>query len=259
MTLRVAVKIAYIGGDFCGSQIQPNVRTVEGVILSDLQAICHMTPEELDVRMASRTDSGVNALGNVVVFNTDFDDFVVLLKALNAVSKGVFYRSIAIVRKDFNPRIADRRLYRYIIPGDGMDFERARTCARLFQGEHDFQRFCRTEGRPTEATIDSIDLWRDGDVIIADFSAVFYLWNMIRRIMAAVISVGKGWIKIEDVHRALEGADVTFGLARPDALTLMDVIYCNIDFIVPSDSMFDSRIEESVFQNKIRAAFFASL
>lgn len=257
--MRVAVKIAYLGCDFSGSQIQPGVRTVEGDVLSNLKMICRRSEEELDLHLASRTDSGVNALGNVAVFNTDFEDFGVLLKALNAISKGVFYRSIAVVGEDFNPRFADERRYRYVLPAAGIDAEKASECADLFLGEHDFARFCRANGKSTIMSMDSIDVSRNKDLIVIDFSARYYLWNMIRRIVAAIMSVGMGNARIEDVRNALDGRDMTFGLARPDALTLVDVVYEDLEFEVPSDDMFDTRVKEEMFRNDLRMSFFTSL
>jgi tRNA pseudouridine38-40 synthase len=257
--IRTAVKIAYIGGNFSGSQIQPGYRTVEGDVLSDLRAITKMSDEEIDLKLASRTDKGVNSLGNVAVFNTGIGDPGILLKALNAVSKDVFYRSIAFVEKDFNPRFADMRAYRYVLPSGGMDIPAMRRCAELFIGEHDFLRFCKPEGKPTTLVLNSVDVREEESMVILDFSARYFLWNMIRRIAAAVISVGRGDSSLSDVKNALEGKDVTFGLARPDALTLLDVFYKDVDFIVPSADLFDRRVEEEMFKDRLKNMFFTSL
>lgn len=257
--IRTAVKIAYLGNDYSGSQIQPDHRTVEGDILSDLKIIMKIPSEEIDLKLASRTDKGVNALGNVAVFNSVIMDLDILLKALNAVSKNVFYRSIAIVNNDFNPRYADVRRYRYVLPARDKDVLLMKECAKLFVGEHDFKRFCRSEGKPTVAKIDSIDILVENDVIVMDFSARYYLWNQIRRITSAIASVGMGDCELSDVKDALEGKDVTFGLARPDGLTLTDVHYNNVEFTVPSADMFDNRIEEEMFMLRLKTLFFTSL
>jgi tRNA pseudouridine38-40 synthase len=257
--IRTAVKIAYLGNDFSGSQIQPGYRTVEGDVLSDLRTICRISDEELDLRVSSRTDRGVNALGNTIVFNSPLEDREILLRALNAVSKGIFYRSSAIVDETFNPRFADRRRYRYVLPSEGVDISAAKECAKLFVGEHDFKQFCRSEGKPTRITLDSVEVWGGDGTIILDFTARYYLWNMIRRITAAVVSVGRGDASISDVKGALDGDDITFGLARPDALTLVDVEYDAVEFTVPADDLFDVRVKEELFRDKLRSSFFASL
>ncbi|MDR0198863.1 MAG: tRNA pseudouridine(38-40) synthase TruA, partial [Methanomassiliicoccaceae archaeon] len=178
---RVAVKIAYLGDGFAGSQIQPGLRTVEGDVISDLKKISNLDDDRIDLRCASRTDRGVNALGNVAVFNTPFDDNFALLRALNAVSKDIFYRSIADVGGDFNPRHANERVYRYILPAAGMDPRRVRECAALFEGTHDLIRFCKHDGRPTVTDMRSVTVSEDGDVLVIEFRSEYFLWNQIRR------------------------------------------------------------------------------
>ena len=65
---RVRIVVAYDGTDYCGWQIQPNGVTIEEVLNKCLKAL---TGEEIRVIGASRTDSGVHALGNVAVFDTE--------------------------------------------------------------------------------------------------------------------------------------------------------------------------------------------
>jgi len=255
---RIAVKIAYLGDEFAGSQVQPGLRTVEGEVMSNLKAL-GSSEDEVDLKCASRTDRGVNALGNVIVFSTRFDDVSVLLRALNAVSKGVFYRSAAEVDNDFNPRHADERIYRYVLPAAGIDVQLAMCCAALFEGKHDFVRFCRPDDRETVMTMRSVKLVKNDDVILIEFRSEYFLWNLIRRITAAISAVGRRDASVEDVQRALNGEMISFGVARPDALTLTDVVYRDVDFVVPADDMFDARIEEEMFRWSLRRAFFDSL
>ena len=59
---RIKLTIAYDGTNYCGWQVQPNGITVEEVIN---KALCKLTGEDIAVIGASRTDSGVHALGNV--------------------------------------------------------------------------------------------------------------------------------------------------------------------------------------------------
>lgn len=256
---RVAVKIAYLGDGFTGSQIQPDHRTVEGEVISNIITLGVTCEDDIDLKCASRTDRGVNALGNVVVFNTPFDDDNTLLKALNAVSKGIYYRSIATVNDDFNPRHASERIYRYVLPAAGIDVSRAERCAALFEGEHDFIRFCKADGKSTVMNMRSVKVRKNDDIIVIEFVSEFFLWNMIRRIVAAVSSVGRGDASLNDVKKALNGDPVSFGIARPDALTLIDVIYDNIKFTAPDAEMFDTRVSEEMFAWSLRKLFFSSL
>ena len=257
---RAAVRIAYLGKDFCGSQYQPGYRTVMGDVLTDLERISGGREGDwFDLKAAGRTDRGVNALDNVVVFNTTFDDDDELLKALNSVSKGIFYKCVATVSEDFNPRYANSRTYRYVLPSEGIDLERAKECSKLFLGKHDFVRFCKIEDKPTEIDLTSIEMDLDGDRIILTFTSQFFLWNMIRKIVAAIELVGKGERTMDDVRDALNGKEVNFGLARPDALTLTEVRYDYIQFNEPSDRFYKGRVKEELFADSIREDFLRSL
>ena len=256
---RVAVKIAYLGGDFSGSQIQPasrNLRTVQGEMLEKLVLIDHVPEDRIDLKFASRTDAGVSALGNVVAFYTDFKDNDTLLRAINSVSRGIYYRSITDVPDDFNPRVAAKRYYRYTYPDYNIDIAAFTEAAKLFEGHHDFCRFAKNEtGRSTVMAIDSVTVTHEDGLLHTDFCADFYLWNMIRRIMAAVIEVGKHMTDCEDIKRKLAGEDGTFGLARPDGLTLTDVTYDDIVFPEPDGCPYEKNLRRDLYLDGLRHSF----
>ena len=257
---RVAVRIAYLGKDYCGSQYQPGFRTVMGDIITDLERISGGKRSEwFDLKAAGRTDRGVNALDNVVVFNTTFDDDDGLLKALNSVSKGIFYKCCTTVDDNFNPRFANSRTYRYVLPSEGIDFELAKECSRLFIGEHDFVRFCKDDDKPTVIELKSLDMVLEGDRIVMTFTSQFFLWNMIRKIVAAIETVGKGMRTLDDVRDALNGREINFGLARPDALTLTEVRYDHLEFNEPSSRYYSERLKEELFSESVIDDFLRSL
>ncbi len=257
---RVLVKIAYLGDDFNGSQIQPSGRTVESVVLEKLTVVMKLSPEELDLKFSSRTDKGVNALGNAIVFNSIFDDDGLMLKALNSIGRDIYFRSVCDVDQDFNVRYATGRVYRYVLPSEGMDLALARECADMFLGEHDFARFCKPDNKPTTANVESIDMREEDGLLIIEFQARFFLWNMIRRMVAAIDAVSKCVRTLDDVDRALNGLEeINFGVARPDALTLVDVVYDWLDFTEAGQDQFESRKREEEFSQGLRRTFFGSL
>jgi len=257
---RVAVKIAYMGEGFSGSQIQPVGRTVESEVLDKLTLVSKVSPDELDLKFSSRTDKGVNALGNAISFNSVFTHNSTLLRALNAVGGDIFFRSVCDVPDDFNVRYATSRIYRYILPAKGLDIDLALECAEVFLGEHDFARFCKPDNKPTVANVERIDIDLDGDVMVLEFEARFFLWNMIRRMVAAIESVARGIHDVEDVHRALDDLEeINFGVARPEALTLLDVKYDWLTFEQADPSLFAERKEEESFEQDLRRSFFGSL
>jgi len=258
MVWTVAVKIAYDGRDFNGSQRQPDVRTVEGEAIRSLIKIeAIKNAKEARFRVASRTDRGVSALGNVICFDTDFEEDR-LLHALNAVSKDVFYYGLARVPHDFSPRRGTQRWYRYYHPSEGIDLDLFRDCARLFEGRHDFVRFCKPEGKATMKTVDKVAVLPIGDMIIIDLYAREFLRNMVRRMVAAMTEVGRGRVGLEAVSDLLEGKEGSFGLAKAEGLVLMDVRY---DFEIPViiTAPFRREVRERRQEAMVELLFYDSL
>lgn len=260
---RVAVKIAYLGDEFNGSQIQPsetNLRTVAGEILQNLALVDHVPPEKTELKFASRTDAGVSALGNVITFYTEFKDLGLLLRAVNSISHGVYYTGITEVSDSFNPRMAEKRFYRYITPDHRIDIEKFKEAAHLFEGHHDYKRFAKNEtGKSTVMVIDYVKVSHENGMIITDFRADYFLWNMIRRIMAAIIQVGKGMSSLDDVKAKLAGEDGTFGIAKPDGLTLLDVTYPDLEFWKPDFCPYEKRIRQDLYIDSLKLLFHKSL
>lgn len=65
---RVKLVVAYDGTAYHGWQFQPGAPTIEGELNKHLSVLLQ---EEIQVIGASRTDSGVHALCNVAVFDTN--------------------------------------------------------------------------------------------------------------------------------------------------------------------------------------------
>ena len=57
--MKILLEISFLGTDFCGWQVQPNGRTVQGV-MTETSALLFGAP--CRVTGCSRTDSGVHAL-----------------------------------------------------------------------------------------------------------------------------------------------------------------------------------------------------
>ena len=66
---RIRLIVSYDGTAYFGSQMQPKAVTVEQKLTEAVQGL---TRAPAQLILASRTDTGVHALGNVVVFDTDF-------------------------------------------------------------------------------------------------------------------------------------------------------------------------------------------
>ncbi len=221
---RAAVKLAYDGRAFMGSQRQPGERTVESETIRALKSIGAIeSVAGSHLRFASRTDRGVSALGNVAAFTTSFPQGP-LLQALNAAADDVYFHAVARVPESFSPRRAKGRWYRYLLPDDGLDLARVQECASVLGGRHDFARFCKADGRSTVKTLE-VTVFPVGEFVVIDLRAREFLRNMVRRLVAAMSEVGKGRVEVGEVQAALAGKDVSFGLAPAEYLTLMDIDY----------------------------------
>jgi len=239
VAVRHALKIAYDGTKFSGSQRQPEVRTVDGeciFVLTKIGAI--RDAKESRYQSASRTDAGVSAAGNVIALDTAMANRA-LLGAFNSRARDVWAWAGASVPDDFNPRRARRRLYRYHLSAR-LDAERADAAARLFQGRHDFRWFTRAK-TGTIKTLDSVQASRKGDFICLDVEGQSFLWGMVRRIASCVESYCLGEITLRQIEKTLAGEKNDFGLARPEALVLVDV-----DHGLEFERLRSGKVEEEI-------------
>jgi tRNA pseudouridine38-40 synthase len=222
--MRYALKFGYLGFDFSGYARQPHQRTVEGDIIGALlktKIVDNL--EDAQLRVASRTDSGVSALGNVLAVNSEFRKEKII-SALNSQLEDIWFYGICEREDDFNPRHAKKRKYRYhLFEGD---INSIRKTSEIFIGSHNFSNFAKLEDNDPVKTVDSIGVFSQEDLIILDFTAQGYLWNMIRRIVSGILKVESGKITIDDIRSALSGDQKhDFGLASPYPLVLLDVAY----------------------------------
>jgi tRNA pseudouridine38-40 synthase len=215
------------------------------------------SPSASRLRFASRTDRGVSALGNVVAFDTSFPK-ASLLRAMNSAASDLFFFGVAEVPQAFTPRRARARWYRYLMDPYGLDVEVVRECAGVLQGRHDFRRFCKPEGRDTMKVLESVEVTEIQSALVIDLRAREFLRNMVRRMVAAMAAVGEGRATIQDVREALQGRDVSFGLAPPEGLVLMDIDY-GLEFEVGCPPTMSRRLRQYRLDALARRNFAESL
>ncbi|MEM1514380.1 MAG: tRNA pseudouridine(38-40) synthase TruA [Candidatus Thermoplasmatota archaeon] len=223
--MRIALKIGYDGTIFDGFARQKGKNTVEGEIIKILKK-SKLVKDIKDARFqyAARTDKGVSAIANVISFNCKGNALRVFEN-----SKKIWIFGYAHVDENFNPRHCKKKRYRYYVYDKGYDIKKLVEAARIFEGEHDFAYFVKDRKR-TIAKIDKIEI-SIGKIIKFDFEAKFFLWNQIRRIMAAILSVGEGKYSLDSIKKSLEKKErINFGLAPAENLILIDIKY-DFDFI----------------------------
>jgi len=246
VAMRHALKIAYDGTKFSGSQRQPKARTVDGECIFVLKKIGAIEgPDESRYRSASRTDAGVSAIGNVIAFDTDMGRQA-LMGAFNSDVKDVWAWANAVVPDGFNPRNAVQQWYRYYMP-ESTDIRRARAASRLFEGTHDFKSFTRDKGN-TVRMIESVRLSDDGGYPCFDIKGQSFLWGLVRRIVSCVTSYASGEVSLDEIKKGLAGEKRDFGLAPPEPLFLMDV-----DDGIPFEFIFLKKIRTEIESNLERS------
>ena len=179
---RIRLTVAYDGTNYCGWQIQPNGITIEEVLN---QRISRLTGEDIRVIGASRTDSGVHALGNVAVFDTE--SRIPPERMAYALNQKL-PEDIVIVRSeevasDWHPRYQDQitKTYEYHIYNASvknplkqrystfvsfpLNVEQMKKGAQYLIGEHDFASFCnvRTNTSDTVRTVYDIQITKQED------------------------------------------------------------------------------------------------
>lgn len=242
---RIKLTIAYDGTNYCGWQIQPNGITIEEVLN---KALTKMLGEEIIIIGASRTDSGVHAMGNVAVFDTETtipaDKIGVALN--QRLPDDIVIMKSEGVPLDFHPRycncsktyeyhiintripIPTKRLTNYFV-SYVLDIDKMRQAASYLVGEHDFVSFCnvRTDVENTVRTITELDILTNGNEITIRITGNGFLYNMVRIIVGTLIRVGRGFYEPEKVKEILEAKDrKAAGVTAPaQGLMLVEIKY----------------------------------
>lgn len=242
---RVKLTVAYDGTNYCGWQIQPNGITIEEVLN---KAIRKLTGEPISVIGASRTDSGVHALGNVAVFDTDStipperfsyalnrrlpEDIVIISSEEVPLAWHPRYQN-SIKTYEYhilNRQIPDptRRLTTYFV-SYRLNIEDMRAAAAYLTGEHDFVSFCSIHRNveDTVRTIYGLEIIQSGDEIIFRIRGNGFLYNMVRIIVGTLLRVGRGFYTPEQVKEILEAGDRKAAgvTAPPQGLVLIGIEY----------------------------------
>jgi tRNA pseudouridine38-40 synthase len=223
--VRLALTVHYDGSAFHGWQLQPDQRTVQGVLEETLS---RLADRPVRVLGAGRTDAGVHATGQVV--STDLPAAwspEKLERALNAVlPDDVWIEAVRGVGPDFHPRYdAVARTYTYhvgVSPRAASPFYRrwcwplceeldepllAVAASHLF-GKHSFEAFSKA-GQPergVECTIREAawSAWELGSLFT--ITADRYLHHMVRYLVGTMVDIGRGRRPASDLPRLLVGS-----------------------------------------------------
>ena len=218
---RFRATVEYDGTEFAGFQLQAGARTVQGVLEAALARLTGGNRQPVDG--AGRTDAGVHATGQVIGFTyagrLSAEALTVALNGL--LPKDVAVRDVRPAPAGFHPRYAARyREYRYSI-WDGprsplrertalqvrprLDEDAMARAAVAFEGRHDFSAFGGSDPQPVR-TVHRVRVRRAGDLITIDVRADAFLRGMVRRMVAALLAVGRGALPEGSIAGLVAGA-----------------------------------------------------
>ncbi len=200
--------LEYDGTQFCGWQIQPNVRTVQG----DLEkALTTIFQHPIRTNGAGRTDAGVHARGQVANFRHETDMTCERLQAaLNGtLARDVRIMNICYVDDHFHARHdARKREYTYRLSTTEHALDRLYTwfcrfrlelkpmqeAATYLVGTHNFQSFCQAGADVTSymCHIEDAKWSNNGDQFFFCIVGDHFLHNMVRIIIGTMVEIGRG-------------------------------------------------------------------
>lgn len=231
MQKNVFLEIEYDGTNYFGWQIQnrstvhgpqSTAPTVQGELEEALKRLFH---QKIRVIYAGRTDRGVHALGQVINFKVDTKIPLANIKAaLNSfLAPAILIRKIKTVPLQFHARFsAKSKTYRYRIfnsaqgsvfernyswcAPEKLDIEKMEKCIPMLVGRKDFSLFAR-QGRiyhDCTRQLNYIVIRKRGAFLSIDINGDGFLRCMVRNIVAFLVRVGKGEIKIGEIRAILK-------------------------------------------------------
>lgn len=249
MNYRILVQ--YDGSRYKGWQVQKSTdATIQGKLQMVLESLVGYPVEVIG---SGRTDAGVHALGQVANFHLkeEFDEEKLLWHLNRYLPEDIAVVSVEACEERFHSRYhATKKTYRYRIhtsmipnvferkyvytyPDAGLNVERMREAASFLVGTHDFAGFCgnRKMKKSTVRTIEDIEITKEAQEILLDFTGDGFLQNMIRIMVGTLIEVGNGSREASSIAEVFEAKDRSLAgyTAPPQGLTLMRVCYGKMD------------------------------
>lgn len=245
----IALRLAYDGTDFVGSQVQANGPSIQGALEA---AWLRLTQEQQRFTFAGRTDAGVHAQGQVANVRTKTSHpLATLQRGLNALlPKPIAILDIWEAPSEFHARhSAIWRKYRYLLDEEPIELpllrhyvlhvgqplakEALREALQVLPGTHDFAAFgsATQPGGSTirqcrSATCSSLELFGRSLVAI-ELVANGFLRQMIRALVGTLILVGRRQLTPAAFAQILQSHDRRRAgpTAAAHGLTLMAVGY----------------------------------
>jgi tRNA pseudouridine38-40 synthase len=244
---RVRIDLAYDGTAYAGWQVQPGVRTVQGVVEDALSRLQGGRPSR--IRGAGRTDSGAHARGQVAdgEVATRYDDGGLMRALSHMLPEDVRPRRVLTVAPSFHAQHDARsKTYRYLIDtsatGDPwrqryalafprpIDEAAVDAALELIPGTRDWSGFtgsaCRVEDRVRTVTEARRIALRPGLQAFV-FTADGFLTHMVRNLVGTLLEIGRLRMEPERIEDVVLTRDRTRAgpTAPAKGLCLTRVVY----------------------------------
>ena len=246
--------ISYDGTDFHGWQFQPEMRTVAGELKAALEIIL---TESVLLKAASRTDSGVHAIGQTVHFKTENNiELSKLVKGVNSIlPEDISVLSMEYMPEDFHSTYDSKgKHYCYQILNSETDDPFSRKfhwlhpyslnisamekAAKFMIGEEvEFKGLYINSTNPNVFTIRNISeinfrynhlaSFIKGELLFIDIYGKSFMYKMVRSLVGLLVAVGSGRIapeKVPELLNAEPGSRIS-NVAPAKGLTLVEVYY----------------------------------
>jgi len=224
---RFKLTIEYAGTRYSGWQIQKNARTIQGEIDRAVRTVTGRSDFEL--YGSGRTDAGVHALAQIAHLDVSTDVPADLLRrrindelpadinilAADRVPHRFHARHDAVARR-YLYQIARRRTafakaFVWWVK-EPLALDRMRDAARDLVGMRDFKAFAESARGSREESDDSpptstivlverLDVVEDGDLVLVSIEGSHFLWKMVRRMVGALVEIGRGRAMPDDPAR----------------------------------------------------------
>jgi tRNA pseudouridine38-40 synthase len=242
--------LAYDGTDFQGWQVQPGLATIQGELQG---ALGRVTGESPLPQGSGRTDAGVHALAQVASFtlrapipaenlqralNRTLPPTIRVLDATTTLS--TFHARHSAVSKTYEYRIFREAIcppflarYAYACPWR-LDLDTLHACAKIFEGEHDFQSFAANDPDLSQRNSAADEFADDAQALkIAPLSTIRtlissaweqrpseagamlvyrvrgngFLHHMVRNLVGTMLDVSRGQLAPEEIPKILAARD----------------------------------------------------
>lgn len=207
---RLAMGVEYDGSAYCGFQFLKQAPSVQAALE---KALGRVASQPVRVHPSGRTDSGVHATRQIIHVDPPVrrSEKAWVFGANANLPRDVAVRWVKAVPETFHARLkALARRYRYILLNqpsrpvleranvtwcrDPLDAEAMHRAAQALVGEHDFSSF-RAAGCQSKTPwrhLHFIEVHRHGPLVVIDVQGNAFLHHMIRNIVGALVTVGRG-------------------------------------------------------------------